>query len=375
MKTLKTLISLCFVLLSLTILAQNIEIYVSDAGNWNNSPWQILKFDENGENPEVFIDDDDSILVWPQDIVFLEDQEVVLISNLTTPGYISKHDIATGEFVDYFAENIAGPTRMKIGADNLLYVLQWSNSDNKVLRYQLDGTFVDEFTSNGVPQSIGLDWDVLGNLYVSSYGGKYVQKFGPDGNDMGTFIGSNLAGPTNIWFDENGDLLVVDYNNGSVKRFDQDGAYINKYISGLNYPEGVAFYPDGSMLLGNGGTGAVKLFDDQGTFIEDFVAPGLGDLLTPNAVVIRNVTPVNINKIPSKEKFITPTMGRVFIVNPKLSNSYNTFKIFSMSGVLMAQQEIAENGNFNATLFPRGTYIVLAKGKTGNTISQKIVVK
>ena len=35
---------------------QAFEIYVSDAGNFQAPPWQILKFDANGENPEVFID-------------------------------------------------------------------------------------------------------------------------------------------------------------------------------------------------------------------------------------------------------------------------------------------------------------------------------
>lgn len=49
--------------------AQTGKIYVSDAGNFNFPPWQILKFDENGENGEVFISDH---LAWPQDIFFLK---------------------------------------------------------------------------------------------------------------------------------------------------------------------------------------------------------------------------------------------------------------------------------------------------------------
>lgn len=105
---------------------------------------------------------------------------------------------------------------MKIGADSLLYVLQWSGN-GKVRRYQLDGTYAGEFTSVGVPQSIGLDWDSNGNLYVSSYTGDNVRKFDPNGNDLGLFVTSNLAGPTNIWFDDNGDLLVSDYDGTAVK--------------------------------------------------------------------------------------------------------------------------------------------------------------
>ena len=121
-------------------LSQGTEVYVSDAGNFSQPPWQILKFDENGENPEVFIKDN---LDWPQDIVFLEDTNTVLISNFGS-GRITRHNAETGAYIDNFATSIAAPTRMKIGADNLLYVLQW-NGNGKVRRYQLNGTFVDEF--------------------------------------------------------------------------------------------------------------------------------------------------------------------------------------------------------------------------------------
>ena len=193
-----------FLLLTLNLVGQTTEIYVSDAGNFNNPPWQILKFDENGENPEVFID---SNLAWPQDIIFLDDQGLVLISNLNT-NQITKYNLASGGYLGNFAAGISGPTRMKIGDDSLLYVLQWSG-DGKVRRYQLNGTFVDDFTSVGVSQSIGVDWDSTGNLYVSSFNGNNVRKFDSNGNDMGLFINSNLQGPTNIWFDDNGDLLVL----------------------------------------------------------------------------------------------------------------------------------------------------------------------
>ncbi len=78
-KTLLLLIALSILLLASNAFSQDLEIYVSDAGNFSSPPWKILKFDENGENPEVFID---TVLAWPQDILFLEDQKVVLISNL-----------------------------------------------------------------------------------------------------------------------------------------------------------------------------------------------------------------------------------------------------------------------------------------------------
>lgn len=264
--------------------APRTEIYVSDAGNGGNPPYQILKFDGEGNNPEVFTTQN---LAWPQDLVFLEDDGVVLISNLNSNS-IGRYNIETGNFMSNFATGINGPTRMKIGPDNLLYVLQWNNT-TPVLRYRLDGTLVDEFTSVGINQAIGIDWDSEGNLYVSSFAEGNVRKFDTSGTDQGLFIDSNLQGPTNIWFDNNGDLLANDWSAGVVARFDSEGVFQENIITGLAQPEGVDFLRNGNMLIGNGGTGAVKMYDTSNNFLEDLVPSRSGNLLTPNAVVLRHI--------------------------------------------------------------------------------------
>jgi len=258
------------------------EVYVSDAGNFDNPPWQILRFDDQGENPTVFIGDP---LDWPQDILFLDAFGTVLISNLGS-GRITRHDAATGAFLSDFATGVGGPTRMKIGPDGAIYVLQWSGN-GRVLRYDVDGTFLGEFTTVGVPQSIGIDWDGAGNLYVSSYTADSVRRFDPSGVDLGLFVDSDLVGPTNIWFDEAGDLLVSDYDGGAVRRFDAAGNYLGDFITGLGSPEGVAFFLGGDLLVGNGSDSSVKRFDADGNYLEDFVQSGAGNLLNPNAIVIR----------------------------------------------------------------------------------------
>ena len=66
----KIFIVLIFLGIVIRAFPQNFEIYVSDAGNFANPPWQILKFDQNGQNPALFINTN---LNWPQDILFLED--------------------------------------------------------------------------------------------------------------------------------------------------------------------------------------------------------------------------------------------------------------------------------------------------------------
>lgn len=348
--------------------SQTFEVYVSDAGNFNAPPWQILKFDGNGQNPTTYINTN---LNWPQDILFLEDSNTVLISNLGS-NKITRHNLATGAYMSDFATGISGPTRTKIGPDSLLYVLQWSGN-GFVKRYQLDGTFVDDFTDVGVPQSIGIDWDAEENLYVSSWGGDLVWKFDTAGNSLGAFVTTNLLGPTNIWFDSNGDLLVSDYNGTAVKRYDSAGTYVNDFITGLSNSEGVDFFPNGNILIGNGASASVKMYDSLGTYIQEFVASGAGNLLTPNAVRIRVATPL---AAPEPEEqgtgFITPSVGSEFSVDAAMISRIKQVAVYDMSGKVM---EEIEDLSWQPTAYANGMYFVVAKFHDGSILTQKILLR
>ena len=361
------------ILLIITSLAygQSFEVYVSDAGNFNNPPWQILKFDSTGQNPTIFINTN---LNWPQDIIFLEDSNTVLISNLGS-NKITKHDINTGAYLGNFATGISGPTRMKIGADGYLYVLQWSGN-GFVKRYNLDGTFVDDFTNVAVTQSIGIDWDNAGNLYVSSYNGDYVRKFDNSGNDAGIFVNTNLLGPTNIWFDTNGNLLVVDYNGTAVKRFDNLGNYVNDFMTGLSNSEGVDFLLNGDILIGDGATKSVKQFDSTGTFIKDFIASGSGNLLTPNAVVIRNVTPTSTNEEKlSTPNIIYPTIGTEFFIFPEYIQEIQAIDIYNSTGQKIKSIENIETAFWNANEMSKGIYIIKVQFEDNVTHTIRLMVQ
>lgn len=276
---------------SVCAFAQTVEFYAVDVGPNRAAPWQVVKYDGNGQSPQVFID---AQLNRPQDILFLEDQGVALVSNLGGQR-ITRHNATTGEYIDDFASIPGQPTRIKIGPDGLLYVLQWQGQ-LPVLRYQLDGTLVDEFTSVGVSQSIGMDWDSAGNLYVASFDGPNVRRFDNQGNDMGLFATERLQGPTNIWFDDNGNLVVVDWTGRAIRRYDAEGNFVATFVSGLNEPEGIEFLDNGNFLIGNGGTSSVREYQPDGTFVGDFVTPGLGGLEKPNALRFRTLEdPFGIN--------------------------------------------------------------------------------
>lgn len=366
-------IAMLYLLINTSLLSsQNLAVYVSDAANFNSGPYQIAKFDVTGNYEGALIRVEDG-LVWPQDIIFLDSEEAVLISNLSAAGIISKHNWSNGDLIENFAEGLGGPTRMKIGPDGLLYVLQWSNTINKVLRYNLNGTFVDEFTSIGVSQSIGIDWDSNGDLYVSSYGGNSIRKFdGTTGDDLGLFINSGLQGPTNIWFEADGNLIVFNYNSGIVKRFDATGTLLADLITGVNGCEGFAFFPNGDLLMGVGSDGSIRRYDSNFNFIENFVDPGI--LLTPNAIVIRDDIPLSVPEKKISHIFVTPTIGNRFLINSLAIQSFETLEVYNNSGALVDTIVLSETTQWDASKNAEGIYFIVARQGTDKA-TQKIIVK
>ncbi len=290
--------------------AQDYEIFVSDAGGFANGPWQILKYDSRGENPQVFSTD----VGWPQDFIFLEDAGEVLISNFTRNS-IDRYDLDTGERLGVFASNLSAPTRMRIGDDGFLYVLQWSG-DGLVRRYQVDGTFVDNFTNVAVGTAIGMDWDDDGNFYVSSFNDATVRRFDANGADQGLFINTSLQGPTNIRFDANGNLQVLDWQGGAIRLFDSAGLFIQNFATDVVQPEGIAVLPSGNILVGNGGPGSIREYEANGDVVGNLVAPGSGGLIQPNAIGLRSLgEPFVLNAGLNDAWFDPATPGQGFLIS------------------------------------------------------------
>ncbi|MEM7161723.1 MAG: hypothetical protein AAF487_04710 [Bacteroidota bacterium] len=363
----------CFYLILISLLplitsAQAFYTYVCDAANFTNGPWKIVQFDQNGENPIDFIVDE---LSWPQDILFLEDQGVVLISNLSS-GRITKYNSSSGIYIEDFALVQGGPTRMKIGEDGLLYVIQWSNSINKVLRFQLDGTYVDEFTSSGVAQSIGIDWDSQGNVYVSSFQGASIRKFDSEGNDQGLFISSNLSGPTNIEIKED-TMYVLDWNAGKLVRFNMtDGSFIDDFISVLTNPEGLAFMPNGDLLIGDNALDAARRFDELGNDLGSYTSGG--DLSTPNAVVLRNAIFVSNEELSLNDEFVSPTIGDSFTFNIESISQISNLYVYSIAGQMIDTIRVDDLLNWTPDYLAEGSYLILGTAENGFRLSQKIVI-
>ncbi len=347
------------------------EIYISDAGNFSNPPWQILKYDQNGENGEVFISEN---LAWPQDILFLEEQNQVLISNLNSD-LINIHDADNGDLIGAFGTEADGPTRMAFGPDGLIYVLQW-DGNGTVLRYETDGTYLGEFTQVGVPRSIGLDWDNQGNLYVASYNQSSIRVFDENGNDNGLFISTGLNGPTNIWFNADGELLINNYNTGQVLKFDLSGNFVETVLSGIPWNEGIAEIPNGDYLIGGGQTGVVNQYNPDGTFVQELISSEPLSLLTPNVVVLRNLISVStIDVHPGENLIIAPIPGDYFKISSEVKSEIQVIEVLNATGKLVSKHDFLGLEIWDARDFPEGQYTISILFKDGVSVSRKVIVQ
>lgn len=227
----------------------------------------------------------------PEDILFHPDGSVLVTGFGNTA--IKRYDGATGAYLGEFSAgySLAAPSKMSLGPDSLIYVTQWGTTQNKVVRFNLDGTYIGEFTSVGTPNGLDHFWDELGRFYISVYGNGsngYVRRFDADGNDLGIFISTTfLDGPTDLLPQANGDVLVQDWPTGTVKRFDPTGQYVGPFVTGLTNPEGHDFLPSGTILMGDWGVDAVHMIDTLGNNLGYFTS-GNG-LTDPNCVRLRAV--------------------------------------------------------------------------------------
>ena len=111
---------------------------------------------------------------------------------------------AGGNTVLKFTRGISTPAVFADASDSLVcpMALAFDTQGNLfVSDAKAFGGSVFKFTPAGigsqfatVPTAYGLAFDQCGNLYVSSQTGSFIEKFAPDGTDLGTFA-SGLASP------------------------------------------------------------------------------------------------------------------------------------------------------------------------------------
>ncbi|MDC8005504.1 T9SS type A sorting domain-containing protein [Aureisphaera galaxeae] len=375
MRTTKTLLAFCFILLSVHLYAQDVRYFAP-----NRVFNAINEYQEDGTYIEEFIAADSGGLSNPQDMV-LHPNGFLLVTGTNNP-QIKSYDALTGDYIGDWSDStfdLSVPSKMEWGPDGNLYVTQWGTTQetSKIVSFAPDGTFLGPFTPSA-PQGLGLTWDENDFLYISLFGitpgSGTVRRYDTDGNFAGIFVDSViLESPASIWFDSNGDFFVQDFSLGKVMRFDSNGDYIDDFIIDLMNPEGHAFLPNGNILICERGANKITEFNPDGSVIGRWDDGGL--LGAPSFVRAIDFSTASVNDHTTSAVLVTPTLGTKFNLNPILLSQYSTIEVFDTLGRLVASLQMDETTVLDLSAHATGTYYIQARGNDGQKATQKIMIE
>jgi sugar lactone lactonase YvrE len=198
----------------------------------------------------------------------LADGQNILVTNFGV-NTITSYDLA-GNGVPFTTEFVNGPNGIAIDTSGNVYV---STNSNVIRKFSQGGTDLGVFTSVGINNALGLVFDSSGNLYAANFGGNTVEKFDPDGIDLGTF--ALVLRPTGMAFDSSGNLCVASFDN-SIHRFAPDGTPLSSFTSpALLNPEGIAFDPTGLLYVANNASNTIEIFSSSGADLGALNSTGL----------------------------------------------------------------------------------------------------
>ncbi|HXV38667.1 MAG TPA: HYR domain-containing protein [Nitrosopumilaceae archaeon] len=170
-----------------------------------------------------------------------------------------------------------------IGAETApSYIRQWGSEG-----LQTTGLF-------SFPQDLALD--SAGNVYVTDYGNRRIQKFDSDGNFLHTW---GVKGSGNGQFQVPAGIAigkdfvyVVDNELNRVQKFDTSGKYITQWGSKgtesgqFLLPQNIAVDPNGDVYVADTGNSRIQKFSSDGKFLLSLGSSGLGNgqFLNPRGV-------------------------------------------------------------------------------------------
>jgi DNA-binding beta-propeller fold protein YncE len=197
-----------------------------DAGNLyvssdNRAAYSIQKFAPDGTG-SVFAQ---SGLIGPHGLVFDRAGNLYVANNLNATVVKFTPD-GVGTVFANADDGLDGPFDLAFDTAGNLYV---SNAyggpagTGSVLKFTPAGVG-SVFADSGFHLAFGLAFDRAGNLYVSNVYSDTIEKFAPDGTDLGVFASTGLDGPLGIMFDSAGNLYACNRVNSTIEKFSPTGA-------------------------------------------------------------------------------------------------------------------------------------------------------
>jgi len=204
-----------------------------------------------------------------------------------------------------FASGLAGPSDIKVGPDNNLYVTNFTG--NSISVFSQTGTLVN--TLGGLMGGPGnpnfLTWDTSNRLYVSSFNDDAVYRYNTTTSMFDVFAsGNGLNGATGIAF-KGTQLLVssvfpVVPNSGDptkILSFNADGSFAGDFATFMSFqnpqptyppffeanPSDIVLQPDGSFLVALLGQGQVARVSSTGTYLGPYAMGG--GIVTPTQIL------------------------------------------------------------------------------------------
>jgi len=191
---------------------------------------------------------------------------------------------------------VNGPNGLALDSAGNLYV---STNSNTIEKFAPDGSDLGVFASTGLNFPLGLAFDSLGNLYAANFAGGAVEKFTPAGAGS---VFANVVRPTGLAFDATGNLYVSNFGN-TIEEFSPGGAPLGSFAStGLNNPEGLAFDSLGNLYAANNGSDTIEEFSPTGVDLGVFASAGLSGPIGLASDSAGNLYAVNANNA-TIEKF------------------------------------------------------------------------
>ncbi|MGB8340533.1 MAG: NHL repeat-containing protein [Chthoniobacterales bacterium] len=194
--------------------------------------------------------------------------DTVVVANLGVNTITKYDDSGIGSpFTNAF---VNGPNGLALDSSGNLYV---STNPNSIEKFAPDGTDLGVFASTGLNFAMALAFDSSGNLYAANFGGNTVEEFAPDGTDLGVF--AYVTRPTGLAFDGAGNLYVANFG-ATILRFAPNGTPLGAFATtGLNNPEGLAFDSSGNLYAANNGSDTIEVFSPSGVDLGALATTGL----------------------------------------------------------------------------------------------------
>lgn len=175
------------------------------------------------------------------------------------------------------------PQDLALDSGGNVYVTDYGN--RRIQKFDSDGDFLHTWGTKGsgsgqfqAPSGIAIGKDFvyvvdneLNRVQKFDTSGKYITQWGSRGTESGQFLL-----PQNIAVDPNGDVYVADTGNSRIEKFSSDGKFLLSWGSGglengqfLN-PRGVAADSQGSVYVSDSGNNRIQKFSSDGVFIKSF---------------------------------------------------------------------------------------------------------